>query len=177
MSNEKLRSIEPSTADDDRLDSSLSPLTLNKLDSFPARLLSSSAMRRTFNICDILAKPASVLSEKSHPLKLLIEHPASFDDDNEHTESISDWEVSGKTQNSLGSVGEFFSPLLQMMLYRRPMRRPRTRMPSSITRNHRPPIQTNSPRVDGNARLSPTSNWWPWRTNSNKPDISPCAKD
>ena len=125
MSDDKLQTSVPSSSTDEpspshpsaSSHSSGAPMTLTKFDSLTNRLPSpdnvnsstSPPTRRTFNICDILAKPSSLLAVENseqqrrhiHRLKLLIDQKSCLDgdddDDGQYAGSISDCEVSGKT--------------------------------------------------------------------------------
>lgn len=68
----------------------LSPSDIN---SSPMSPVKSSSIRRTFNICDILAKPSSSFDDNNNNNKLLI---TPLDDDDELNGSISDCDQSGK---------------------------------------------------------------------------------
>jgi hypothetical protein len=101
MSDDKLETSVPSIGNDD------DTLVTDPSTSFPSPSIQmtssssssispvkSSSIRRTFNICDILAKPSSFIdSHEIHQLKFLIEQQSHSDDD-----SISDCDRSGKSQ-------------------------------------------------------------------------------
>jgi hypothetical protein len=103
MSDDKLETSVPSSSNDDD-----DTLVTDPSTSFPSPSIQmtssssssispvkSSSIRRTFNICDILAKPSSsfIDSHQIHQLKFLIEQQSHSDDD-----SISDCDRSGKSQ-------------------------------------------------------------------------------
>jgi len=79
-------------------------LSSSDINSSSMSPVKSSSIRRTFNICDILAKPPPSSSSfidnnnstTNHQLKFLIEQQSHLDDDDELNGSISDCDESGK---------------------------------------------------------------------------------